>query len=225
MPIGAGAGAAPAGASSGASAGCSTPSGWASSPGSYISRVMSEPPISSPLTNNCGVVRQSDSALSSWRMRGSGSTSTAAKPTLSACRAAVARAEKPQAGASGTPFMKRITSLSRIASAIASRRGLVSSLMSLGLRRQGQGVDGAADLVAEHRVDHPVLLDARLADEGGGDDGGPEVVAAAGPILHAGARVGDGGFDPVLDVLGSGHRVSRQGTWRSLHLMKHDHDH
>ncbi len=34
------------------------------------------------------------------------------------------RAEKPQAGASGVPFMNRITSCSAIASRIASRIGL-----------------------------------------------------------------------------------------------------
>src|SRR5437764_79760 len=204
MPSGAGDGSAPPGASEGAAAGASTPSVCASSPDSYISMMMSEPPTSSPLTNSCGTVGHCEIALSSWRMRGSGSTSTAANGTSSACRHAVARAEKPQAGASGTPFMKRITSLSRIASAIASRRGFSVSLISLGLRGQGQGVDGATDLVAEHRVDHAVLLEARLADEDGGDHGGPEMVAAAGPVLHAGARVGNGGFDPVLDLVGGG---------------------
>src|SRR4051794_39112882 len=208
MPSGAGDGSAPAGASSGAAAGASTPSVCASSPDSYISMMMSEPPTSSPLTNSWGIVGQSDSALSSWRMRGSGRTSTAAKPTWSAWSAPAARAEKPQAGASGTPFMKRITSLSRIASAIASRRGFsVVSLMSLGLRRQGQGVDGAADLVAEHRVDHPVLLDAALAGELGGQHGRPEVVAAAGPVLHIGVGAGDGRLDALLDLFGSGHLV------------------
>src|SRR3954470_14769610 len=127
--------------------------------------MMSEPPISSPLTNSWGMVGQSDSALSSWRMRGSGRTSTAANGTSSDCSAADARAEKPHAGASGTPFMKRMTSLSRIASAIASRRGFSLSLISFGLRRQGQGVDGAADLLAEDGVDHAVLLEAALAAE------------------------------------------------------------
>src|SRR3954453_10743388 len=183
MPSGAGAGSAPAGACAGASAGASTPSVWATSPDSYISMMMSEPPTSSPLTNSCGIVGHCDSSLSSWRMRGSGRMSTAAKPTLSDCSAAAARAEKPHAGASGTPFMKRMTSFSRIASAIASRRGCSVSLMSFGLRRQGQGVDRAADLGAEPRVDHPVLLEPALAGEGGGDDGGAEVVAAAGPVL------------------------------------------
>src|SRR3954447_21854657 len=186
MPSGAGAGSAPAGASSGAAAGASTPSVCASSPDSYISMMMSEPPTSSPLTNSCGIVGQSDSELSSWRMRGSGRTSTAANGTSSAWSADEARAEKPHAGASGTPFMNRITSLSRIASAIASRRGFSLSLISFGLCGQGQGVDRAADLVAEDRVDHPVLLDAALPGELGRQDGGPEVVAAAGPVLHVG---------------------------------------
>src|SRR5436305_6808438 len=204
MASGAGDGSARAGASSGASAGASTPSVCASSPDSYISMMMSEPPTSSPLTNSCGIVGHSDSALSSWRMRGSGRMSTAAKPTFRDCSAAAARAEKPQAGASGTPFMKRMTSLSRIASAIASRRGFSDSLMSFGLRRQGQCVDRPADLGAEHRVDHPVLLDPALAGEGGGDDGGAEVVAATGPVLDLDLGVRDGLLDAELDVLGGG---------------------
>src|SRR3954451_20583488 len=205
MRSGAGAGSAPAGASEGAAGGASTPSVCASSPDSYISMMMSDPPRSSPLTNSCGIVGHSEISLSSWRIRGSGSTSTAANGTFSACRHAVARAEKPQAGASGTPFMKRMTSLSRIASAIASRRGFSVSLISFGLRGQGQGVDGATDLVAEHRVHHAVRLESRLADEGGRDPGGPEVAAPAGPVLHARARIGNGGLDPELDVVSGGH--------------------
>ena len=60
-------------------------------------------------------------------MRGSGRMSTAAKGTSSDCRIATVRAEKPQAGASGVPFMNRITSCSAIASWIASRIGLGSA--------------------------------------------------------------------------------------------------
>ena len=52
--------------------------------------------------------------------------STAANGASSAWSAATVRALKPHAGASGVPFMKRIVWLSRIASAIASRMGLVS---------------------------------------------------------------------------------------------------
>ena len=65
---------------------------------------------------------------SSWRMRGSGRMSTAANGAPSACSAATVRAEKPHAGCSGVPFMKRITSLSLIASAIASRMGCSARL-------------------------------------------------------------------------------------------------
>src|SRR5205823_5046967 len=68
-------------------------------------------------------------AESSWRMRGSGRMSTAANGASSACRAADVRALKPHIGWSGVPFMKRMTRLEPIASAIASRIGLVCSLM------------------------------------------------------------------------------------------------
>jgi hypothetical protein len=121
MPSGAGAGSAPAGATSGAPAGAATPSTSASSPDSYISVMMSQPPISSPLLKSCGIVGHCEIADSSWRMRGSGRMSTAVKGVSSACSIATVRAEKPHAGASGEPFMKRMMSLSAIASAIASR--------------------------------------------------------------------------------------------------------
>jgi hypothetical protein len=53
-------------------------------------------------------------------MRGSGSTSTAANGAPSVSSAATVRAEKPQRGASGVPFMNRRTSFSAIASLIAA---------------------------------------------------------------------------------------------------------
>ena len=81
--------------------GRSTPRTCASSPVSYISVTMSQPPTSSPLTNSCGIVGQSESALSSWRMRGSGRMSTAANGASSACSAATVRAEKPHVGLLG----------------------------------------------------------------------------------------------------------------------------
>ena len=101
-------------------------SACSSSPDSYISVTMSQPPSSSPLTNSCGIVGQLEIAESSWRMRGSGRMSTAANGVSSDCSTATVRAEKPQAGASGVPFMNRITLCSAIASAIASRIGLRS---------------------------------------------------------------------------------------------------
>src|SRR6202035_5646886 len=86
-------------------------------------------------------------------MRGSGSTSTAAKGTSSACSIATVRAEKPQAGASGVPFMNRITLCSPIASAIASRIGLASSplgagdslgsLVNIGIGSNSLGMEGS----------------------------------------------------------------------------------
>ena len=90
---------------------------------------MSQPPISSPPTNSCGIVGQLDSAESSWRMRGSGSTSIAANGAPSDSSAATVRAEKPHFGCSGVPFMKSSTSWSLIAPAIASRRVFSVSLM------------------------------------------------------------------------------------------------
>ena len=59
-------------------------------------------------------------------------------------------------------------------------------------------MDGAADLVSEHGVDHLVLLDARLARERGGDDGRAEVVAATGPVLDLGPFGGAEDFGPLL---------------------------
>ena len=81
--------------------GCSTPSASASSPDSYISVTMSQPPTSSPSTKSCGIVGQFESAESSWRMRGSGRMSTAANGAPSACSAATVRAEKPHGGLLG----------------------------------------------------------------------------------------------------------------------------
>ena len=84
------------------------------------------------------------------------------------------RAEKPHIGWSGVPFMNRITGFSAIALWIASRIWvLTSSLMRCspfplpGLRLDGERVDPAADLGAEHVVDEPVLGDPGQALERG----------------------------------------------------------
>src|SRR3954451_5540877 len=164
---------------------------------------MSQPPTSSPLTNSWGIVGQPDRPDSSWRMRGSGRMSTAAKGASSACRAATVRALKPHAGASGVPFMKRMISFSRMASSMASRRGFSDMSRLLGLEREG--MDGATDLVTEDGVDHLVLLDPALAGERGRDDDGAEVVPAARPVLDLGSRTGDRGLDPALEIVGGGH--------------------
>ena len=76
---------------------------------------------------------------------------------------------------------------------------LVVSLMVCSLRSgfEGQGVDGAADLGAEHRVDAPVLLDPAHAGELRGHDRGTEMVAAAGEVGDVRAGTGYGGLDAL----------------------------
>src|SRR5215211_5224185 len=216
MPMGRGAGSAPAGVSTAAGAppvageagppvvGAATPSASCSSPDSYISVTMSAPPISSPSTNSCGIVGQLDRADSSWRMRGSGRMSTAANGAPVAWIAATVRAEKPHAGISGVPFMKRMTRFSRIASAMASRRGFsVCSDMRMLLRGVGlhaQRVNGAADLAREEVHHQTVLLEAAQARERGRGDGGAEVVATPCPVLDFRGGIGDSGLDALLDL-------------------------
>ena len=87
---------------------------------------MSEPPTSSPFTKSCGIVGQPDSPESSSRMRGSGRMSSAEYWTPSAFRQPDVRAEKPQAGWFGVPFMKSITWFSWIA---FSRNARISSFV------------------------------------------------------------------------------------------------
>ncbi len=85
---------------------------------------MSQPPTSSPLWKSWGIVGQLEIDDSSARMRGSGRMSTAAYGAPSSSSTATVRAENPQRGSSGVPFMKRITLLSAIACSIAVRIGL-----------------------------------------------------------------------------------------------------
>src|SRR3954452_16255085 len=139
-------------------------------------------------------------------MRGSGRMSTAANGAPVASRAATVRAEKPQAGRSGVPFMKRMTSWSRIASAIASRMGFsVVSLISLRSRFEGQRVDRPADVGPEHRVDAAMLLDPAQAGELLRDDAGPEMVSAAGEVGHVGLGPRDRRLDTLLELVGARH--------------------
>jgi hypothetical protein len=91
---------------------------------------MSQPPTSSPSTNSWGIVGQFDSALSCSRIAGWGRMSTAANGVPSDCRAPTVRAENPQRGCSGVPFMKRITRFSSIAALMASRICVFSSVMA-----------------------------------------------------------------------------------------------
>ena len=71
-------------------------------------------------TKTCGIVGQLESAESSWRMAGSGRTSTAITDAPAERSASSARAELPQSTRSGVPFMKSTTSSVSIVSLILS---------------------------------------------------------------------------------------------------------
>src|SRR3954451_17402983 len=130
--------------------------------------------------------------------------STAAYGAPRASSAAAVRALNPQAGASGVPFMKRMTGCSLMAPWMASRMGFSSDMRcswglgGVGLEREG--VDRAADLGAEDVVDEAVLLEAGEAGELLGDHRRAEVVPGARPVLHVGARAREGGLDAILDL-------------------------
>ena len=67
--------------------------------------MMSHPPTSSPRTNSWGVVGQFEIAESSWRIRGSGRMSTAAKRRVERLEGGDrSRAEKPHDGRVGRPL-------------------------------------------------------------------------------------------------------------------------
>src|SRR3954467_7206021 len=115
--------------------------------------------------------------------------------------------------------MKRMTSCSEIAFWISSRMGLVVLPGLLRLGDEGQGMDGAADVGPEHRVDTAVLLDAAQPGELGGDDRGPEVVARAREIGHVGLGAGDRGLDALLEIVRRGHlrrSVAAATLWEAL---------
>src|SRR5690606_19597478 len=81
-----------------------------SSPDSYISFMMSEPPMNSPFTYSCGTVGQFEKSLMPWRTSGSSSTLTVAMlSTPQAFRIWMARPEKPHCGNCAVPFMNSTT--------------------------------------------------------------------------------------------------------------------
>ena len=91
---------------------------------------MSAPPISSPFTNTCGIVGQPESADSSCRICGSGSTSTVAIGAPESRSARNARSELPHITRSGVPFMKTATGSVAITSLICSLNVLMRFLSS-----------------------------------------------------------------------------------------------
>ena len=163
---GAGACASACGASAGASAGASTPSASASSPDSYISVTMSQPPTSSPSTNSCGIVGQFESAVSSWRIRGSGRMSTAANGAPSDSQ----RRDGARREAAHRLLGRALHEEDHVV--LGDRAGDRLAEGVLGLLAHGVSVlidrawIAAAELaVLEEVVDEPVLLDAAEAVE------------------------------------------------------------
>ena len=151
-------------------------------------------------------------------------SSVDAQQRAPACRAATVRAEKPHPGCSGVPFMNSSTGFCSIACVIASRIGfeswLRSSIMKSSLAQglQGKGVDGAADLVAEHVVDHAMLREPVEPRERGRDHRGLEMVPAAGVVLHLGAGSRDPHLDALADLLSARHASSRTRLRRAASL-------
>ena len=89
---------------------------------------MSAPPISSPLTNTCGIVGQPEIAESSWRIAGSGRMSTAVTGAPAARSARSARSELPHMTNCGVPFMKSATGSLSMTVWIRSRSSLIRFL-------------------------------------------------------------------------------------------------
>src|SRR6188508_1257569 len=125
-------------------------------------------------------------------------------------------AEKPHCGNTGVPFMNRSTSFLPISSRMRSNTSLIGKLPRdlpvnigrSGLLRHGselQRMQHAAHPAAQRAIHHLVLLDLRLAGEGGRDNRGSIVVAVAGEILDLDLGVRDALLDQGDDVFG-GHR-------------------
>ena len=133
----------------GASAGCSTPSAWASSPDSYISVTMSQPPTSSPLTNSWGIVGQLEmprapggcAGRAGCRRRRTARRGPRGPPTV--------RAEKPHIGRLGRALHEEddLVVADRLLDGVAD--GVLGDSCSLRSGLEGKGVDGAADVGAE----------------------------------------------------------------------------
>src|SRR5450830_984253 len=90
------------------------PSTCCSSPDSYISIMMSEPPMNSPFTYSCGMVGHWLYSLMPGRISGSSSTFTVFRllgSTPQALRIWTARPEKPHWGKLAVPFMNSSTGL------------------------------------------------------------------------------------------------------------------
>ncbi len=87
-------------------------------------------------------------------------------------------------------------------------------------RLQRQRVDRASDLGAEDLVYEAMLLDAAASLERGCENGGAEMVAAAGPVLHLGVSTRYRGFDALLYLLRGWHGTHISDPGRLAILWK-----
>ena len=125
------------------------------------SSTMSAPPTSSPFTNTCGIVGQPEIADSSWRIAGSGSTSTAVTDAPARRNASSARPELPHITNARCALHE-----DRDVRAVDHLFDLVPSSSCRSLRLDAQLVDSAVGKRRGERLVHtPVLLDQREADE------------------------------------------------------------
>ena len=139
---------------------------------------MSAPPISSPFTKTCGIVGQSESAESSWRICGSGRMSTA----VIGAPGVPERLERAHASCR-TPAAGRALHEERDGLVVDHLLDLVAQRHAGPFRRDAELVDGAVgERRGERAVDEAVLLDQRQPVERRARDRHVEVVAAAGAV-------------------------------------------
>src|SRR4051794_19009769 len=170
---------------------------------------MSAPPTSSPPMKTCGIVGHPDSDESSWRISGSGRTSTAVTGAPASRSARSARSELPHMTNCGVPFMKSTTGSFSITCLIVSFSSLIGPS-----RRDSHLVNGAVrKRLCERRIDQLVLLEAREPVELRRRDDHLEVVAAAGAVLDAQlVRLWECGSQQRLEALDS-HAVMLLTAW------------
>ena len=118
---------------------------------------MSAPPTSSPLTNTCGIVGQPEIAVRSWRICGSGSTSTA----VTGAPGAAQRLQRAVRVAAHDE-LRRPLHEERDVRAVDHLLDLVACSSRRSLRLDPQFVDGAVcERRSQRLVDPAVLLDER----------------------------------------------------------------
>src|SRR6266850_6977445 len=144
------------------------------------------------------------------RLSGSASTSIDLKGTPISFSTCTVAAEKPHIGKAGVPFMYTTILLSRTSRSISSITSADSSDMirspSRRSRAQRERVDAGHEL-AEGAVHQLVLLDERLAREGGRAHFDLEVVTRASRIGHRDARTGQRHLDRTADLFRARHNA------------------